>query len=88
MASKKKIQMDLFANRNSLTDLENKFMVMGGERVEGGIDLDCGIDKHTVLYLKQMTNKDLLHNIGNAAQYSVITYMGKEFEKEYIHVYV
>ena len=28
------------------------------------------------------TNKDLLCNTGNSTQYSVITYMGKESEKE------
>ena len=30
-----------------------------------------------VLYVKQITNKDLLHSTGNSAQYSVITHMGK-----------
>ena len=37
---------------------------------------------YTLLYLKRITNKDLLYSIGNAAQYLVITYMGKEFDKE------
>ena len=29
-----------------------------------------------------MTNKDLLYGTKNSTQWSVITYMGKEFEKE------
>ena len=37
---------------------------------------------YTLLYLKQTTNKDLLYSMGNSSQYSVITQMGKEFEKE------
>ena len=29
-----------------------------------------------------MTNEDLLYSTGNATQYSVMTYMGKESKKE------
>ena len=39
----------------------------------GGIDWEFGIDMNTVLYLKQIMNKDLLYSTGNSAQYSVIT---------------
>ena len=35
-----------------------------------------------------MTNKDLLYSTGHSIQYSVITYLGKESEKEWIYVYV
>ena len=38
--------------------------------------------------LKWIMNKDLLCSTGNSTQYSVITYMGKESEKEWIYVYV
>ena len=38
--------------------------------------------------VKSKTNKDLLYSTGNSTQYSVITYMGKESEKELIYVYV
>ena len=37
------------------------------------IDWDLGTDMYTLLYLTQITNKDLLCSPGNAAQYSVIT---------------
>ena len=43
---------------------------------------DLGIDMYTLPYLKQITNKDLLYSTGNSAQYSVITYIRKEFEKK------
>ena len=43
---------------------------------------------HTLLYLKWITNKDLLYSTGNPAQYYITTEMGKEFEKEQIHVCV
>ena len=45
-------------NRNKITDVENKFIVTKGER--GGINWVIGIDIYTLLYLKQVTNKDLL----------------------------
>ena len=61
---KKVIQMNLFTmnikkwykwtylqNRNRLGDLENEYMVSEG-RVGGGINWECGIDVHTLLYLK------------------------------------
>ena len=38
-----------------------------------GIDWEFGIDMYTLLYLKQITNKDLLYSTGNSAQYPVIT---------------
>ena len=36
-------------------------------------DRKFGIDMYTLLYLKQITNKDLLYSTGNAAQYFIIT---------------
>lgn len=48
---------------------------------EGG-DYETGIDIYTLLYTKQITNKDLLYTIGNSTQYSIMVSMGKEFEKE------
>ena len=38
-----------------------------------GIDWEFGIDMYTLLYLKQITNKDLLDNTKNSTQYFVIT---------------
>ena len=42
----------------------------------------------TIIYRK-INNKDLLHSTGNyrCIQYLVITYNGKESEKEYIYMY-
>ena len=34
--------------------------------------------------VKQIITKDLLYSTGNSMQYSGMTYMGKESEKEYI----
>ena len=36
----------------------------------------------------KIINKNLLYSTGNSTQYSVITYMRKESEKEWIYVYV
>ena len=38
---------------------------------------------YTRLYIKQVTNKDLLYNTGNTTQLSVIILMRKESEKEW-----
>ena len=74
-------------NRNRVTDVENKLMVTGG-MWQGGIHRKTGIDTYTLLHIKQVTNKDLLYSTGNATQYSVMAYMGKESKKEWIYVYV
>ena len=41
---------------------------------------------YTLLYVKQITNKGLLHSTGNSAQPSVAAWMGEEFGGEWIHV--
>ena len=35
-----------------------------------------------------MGSRDLLYHTGKSTRYCVITYVGKESEKEWIHVYV
>ena len=65
-------------------------MVTKGEREWGGeINQDYGINRQTLQYIKQISNKDLLYDTVNSTQYSifVITYSGKESEKEYIYIY-
>ena len=45
-----------------------------------------GIDIYMLLYIKEITNKDLLYSTGNSTQYSVMNYMEKESKKEWIDV--
>ena len=46
------------------------------------------MDMYTLLYLKWVTNKDLLYSTGNSAQCYVAVWMGGEFGGELMHVYV
>jgi len=43
---------------------------------------------YTLLYLKWITNKDLLCSTGNSAQHYVAAWVGGELGGEWIHVYV
>ena len=43
---------------------------------------------YTLLYRKQVNNKDLLYSKGNYTEYPVIIYNGKESEKICIHTYI
>ena len=43
---------------------------------------------HTIRYIKQIINRGLLYRTWNLIEYSVITYRGKESEKEWVYVYV
>ena len=55
-----------------------------GNNEEGEINQEFGMNIHTLLYIyiKQITNEDLLYSTGNSTQYSMITYIRKETEKE------
>ena len=46
------------------------------------------IDIYTLLYVKQITNKDLLYSTGNSSQYSVMIHMRKESKKKWIYYFV
>ena len=56
--------------------------------IGGSVVREFGIDVHTLLCLKWVTNKDLLYSTGNSAQCYVAVWMGREFGGEWIHVYV
>jgi len=45
----------------------------GGKGERRRIDREFGMDLYTLLYLKQITNKDLLYSTENSAQNSTIT---------------
>ena len=50
-------------------DFENEIMVAGGgERMGERIVRESGMDKYTLLYLKWITNKDLLRKTGISVQ--------------------
>ena len=46
------------------------------------------MDWYTLLYLKWVTNKDLLYSTWNSAQFYVANWMGGESVGEGIHAYV
>ena len=84
---KKVVQMNLFTKQKQSHRCRKQIYGYWGEK-EGGINWEIGIDIYTLLYTKQITNKDLLYGTGNSTQYSVMIYMRKESEKKWIYVYV
>ena len=63
--------------------MENEPIIAGGK----GIVRDLGKVMYTLLHLKWITNKDLLHLTGNSAQGYVPAWIGEGFGGECIHVY-
>ena len=59
-----------------------------GGRMEEGIVRELGIDMYTLLYLKWITNKDLLYSTWNSAQGYVTAWIGGQFRGEWIHLYM
>ena len=43
---------------------------------------------HLLLYIEQVNSKVLLDSTENYIQYPIVTFNGKEFEKEYVYIYV
>ena len=80
---KKKIQVNLLQNRNRFTDTGSKLTVTKREGEAAAINQELGMNRYRLLYTKQINN-DLLHSTGDYIQHLVITYNGKESEKEYI----
>ena len=50
--------------------------------------LSLGMDTYTMLYLKWITNKNLLYSTCNSAQCYMAAWMGEGSGGEWIHVYV
>ena len=70
---KKMIQTSIFTKQKQTHRLREQLMVTRKKEWRGRIDWEFGIDMYTLLYLKWITNMDVLYSTGNSAQYSVIT---------------
>ena len=70
------------------TDQSTHLQLPGGGRMGEEVDRYFRMDTHTLLYLKWITNKDLLYSTGNSAQCHVPAWMGGEFgENGYMYIY-
>ena len=70
------------------SDSENGLMFVWGKDEGEEIVRGFGMDRYTLLYLKWITNKNLLNTTRNSAQCYVAALMKGEFGGEWIHVYV
>ena len=61
-------------------------VLLKGKHGRGRIKWKVGIDMYTLLYVEQMSNKDLPCSTGKSTEYSIVTYMRKEPEKEWIYL--
>ena len=80
--------MDLFTKQKQRHRLRECIYGYQGNSCREGIVREFGMDMHTLMYLKWITNKALLYNAGNSAQCFVAAWMGGELGGEWIHVYV
>ena len=79
--------MNLFI-RQKKNHRYRKVMVTKGE-TGGRINQEFEINRYTLLYIKQIINKNLLYSTGNYIQYLIITYNGKNIcVCIYIYIYM
>ena len=50
----------------------------------GGINQEFGINIYTLLYIKQVNDKNLPHSIGNYSQYLMIMDIGKSIMEKWV----
>ena len=62
--------------------------VAKGERAEGGMEWKAGVRRCKLLYAEWINNKFLLYSTGNNTQYTVINHNGKDYDKEYMYIYL
>ena len=75
------IQMNLLLKQTETSRMNLQLPREGAVR-------ELGMDMHTMLYLKWITNKDLWYSTWNSALCYVTAWMGGEFGGEGIHVYI
>ena len=80
--------MNLFTKQKQNHRCRKQTYAYQGGKEGGGINWEIGINIYTLLYIKQISNKNQLYSTGNSTQYSVMTCMGIESKKEWIYVYV
>ena len=56
--------------------------------MRGGIHWEIGTDVYTLLYIKQITSKNILYSTGNYTPYSAMGYYGKRIFKKRVYVYM
>ena len=63
-----KTQQNLFIKLKQTQRFEAKLTVNKGERSGRGINTKVGINTYILLYMKEITNKDLLYSTENSTQ--------------------
>ena len=79
-------QMNLFIKQKQTHRSQNQTYGYQGRNVRGIDKLAIKISIYTLLY--KIIDKNLPYNPGDSIQHSVITYMGKSSEKEWICTYM
>ena len=75
--------MNLYTEQKQSQAQKTNMVTKGGSQQGGWINQEYGINRYTLLYIK---NKNLLYSTGNYIRYLIITYNGKESEKIYIQL--
>ena len=75
-------------NRNRFTDIV-KLMVTNEDRWDGGgMDWGFGLSMYTLRDTEWLANGDLLYRTETSTQYSVMIFVGKDSEREWVCVHV
>ena len=87
-SKKKMTQMSLFTEQKQTHRLQKQTLWFLKGKCLGGINEELGINIHILLYIKQITDKDLLYRTGNSTQYFVIIYLGRKSATENGQLYM
>ena len=79
------IQKNLYTKQKQTHRLQNQAYL---KTLQEGMDWEVGIGIYTLVYTKSVNTNDLPNSLGKPIQYSVIAYMGRESEKEWIYMHM
>ena len=80
-----KLQMNLLTKKQTWGYWKETYGYQRG-KVGEGINQKFVMNTYILLYIRQIINQELLYSTENSTQFSVVTYMRKEFKKEGIYV--
>ena len=81
------VQMNLLTKQKHSHRCRKRTYSYRGGRGKG-TNWETETDLYTQLYVKYVTNKNLLYSTENSTQYFVIASMGKESKTQWIYIYV
>ena len=76
----------MLRNRIRFTDIQNRDMIVKGEKGQGSDEVGVWATRCKLFYTEAINNIVLLYSTGNCMQHPMINHNGKEYFLKYIFI--